>query len=157
MISSVGERAPIFTLSGTGKCTISSVEMAGVPFVLYFYPKDATEGCTREAVEFRELIPAFDEIGVRVFGISPDSIDSHERFAQKHGLNFPLLADTDHRVANAYGLWVEKQMYGREFWGVQRATLLIGADGAVSHAWPKVRPKGHAEAVLARCRLSRSI
>lgn len=144
-----GQTAPAFTLSSSEGNKIRSADLIGEPYVLYFYPKDLTPGCTTEAQEFRDSIPAFKTAGVKVFGVSPDGVESHCKFIDKHQLNFPLLVDTDHKVADKYGLWVEKNMYGRKYWGVQRATFLIGADGKVAKAWPKVSPKGHAAEVLA--------
>ncbi len=117
--------------------------------VVYFYPKDDTGGCTVEACEFRDMRAEFDERGAEVWGISILGSDSKKAFKQKFGLNFPLLADEEHRVAESYGTWVEKENYGKRYWGIQRATFLIDPEGRVAHVWPKVRPEGHTEEVLA--------
>ncbi|PCJ63991.1 MAG: thioredoxin-dependent thiol peroxidase [Candidatus Hydrogenedentota bacterium] len=144
----VGKAAPAFTLESSkgGKVRLSSLK--GQPVVVYFYPKDNTPGCTVEAQEFQAALGAFRKAGAAVLGISPDSVESHCKFADKQGLHFPLLVDTDHVVCEKYGVWVEKNMYGRKFWGVQRATLLINSSGKVAQVWPKVKPKGHAAQVL---------
>lgn len=143
-----GTKAPAFSLpSHTGE-TVKLSDFAGSPVVIYFYPKDSTSGCTVEAQEFRDHAAKFKKSGVQVFGISPDSIKSHCKFAEKEHLNFGLLADEDHAVAEKYGVWVEKSMYGRKYMGIQRATFLIGADGKIAKLWAKVTPKGHAAEVL---------
>ena len=133
-----GQKAPDFTLpvAGGEEVTLSSLE--GRKVVLYFYPKDDTSGCTIEACEFRELVPQFTTGDVVVLGVSPDSVASHERFKAKYDLNFPLLADEDHAVAEAYGVWKEKSMYGRTYWGVERTTFLIDERGVVEQL-PSVR------------------
>ena len=110
-------------------------------------PKDDTPGCTREACEFRDELYRFEEQGVEVLGVSPDPVASHRKFKARHNLNFPLLADEDHAVADRFGVWTEKQMFGRTFWGVERSTFLIDEAGAIARVWRRVRPKGHAEAV----------
>lgn len=144
-----GQKAPSFTLSADDGSPVSLAELEGRRVVLYFYPKDDTPGCTTEACEFRDLVPRFHELDAVVLGVSPDPVSSHRKFKEKHGLTFPLLADEDHEVAEAYGVWKEKSMYGRTFWGVERSTFLIGEDGVVLRAWRRVRPRGHAEAVAA--------
>ncbi|MBI1320073.1 MAG: thioredoxin-dependent thiol peroxidase [Candidatus Hydrogenedens sp.] len=144
-----GRKAPAFSaLDGEGAKVSLSV-LKGKPVVLYFYPKDDTPGCTVEAKGFRDQAKAFAKLGVTVLGVSPDDAAAHCKFTKKHGLNFPLLCDVDHTIAEKYGVWVEKSMYGKKYMGVQRATFLIGADGKVAKAWPKVKPEGHAEEVLA--------
>ena len=144
-----GKKAPAFALpSQTGdKIRLSSFK--GAPVVLYFYPKDNTPGCTVEAREFRDAFRHFRKAGAEIIGISPDSVESHCKFIEKQGLNFTLLADTEHVAADRYGVWVEKNMYGRKFWGIRRATFLIDAAGRIDTVWPKVKPKGHAQEVLA--------
>ena len=144
-----GKKAPAFALpSQTGeKVRLSSFK--GAPVVLYFYPKDNTPGCTVEAQEFRDALRQFQKAGAEVIGLSPDSVESHCKFIEKQGLNFTLLADTEHVAAEKYGVWVEKNMYGRNFWGIRRATFLIDAAGRIDKAWLKVKPKGHAREVLA--------
>lgn len=143
-----GTRAPAFTLEShpEGKTRLS--DCAGRFVVLYFYPKDHTSGCTVEAQQFQETLDAFQEQGAVVLGVSPDPVRSHAKFAEKFGLTFALLADTDHQAAEKYGVWVQKRMYGREYMGIQRATFLIGPDGRIRKVWPKVKPKGHAAEVL---------
>ncbi len=143
-----GTKAPAFSLpSHTGE-TVKLSDLAGTPVVLYFYPKDSTSGCTVEAQEFRDSAAKFKKAGAVVFGVSPDSIKSHCNFADKQRLNFGLLADVDHAVAEKYGVWVQKSMYGRKYMGIQRATFLIDAKGKIAKVWPKVTPKGHATEVL---------
>lgn len=144
-----GGEAPEIGLETDGGGQFSLKDMRGRPVVLYFYPKDDTSGCTKEAIAFSELSGAFDEFGAKVVGISPDSAASHDRFKAKHGLSVSLAADTGKKVAEAYGVWVEKSMYGRKYMGVERATFLIGGDGKVAKVWRKVKVPGHAEEVLA--------
>lgn len=143
-----GQKAPAFSLPSHEGGKVSSAGLKGNPYVIYFYPKDMTPGCTTEAKEFRDAMPEFDKLGVNVFGVSPDDVESHCKFVDKQSLNFALLADADHKIAEKYGLWVEKNMYGKKYWGVQRATFLVGPDGKIVKAWPKVSPKGHAAEVL---------
>ncbi len=147
-----GKKAPAFTLASDGDERIRLSALKGSPVVLFFYPKDNTPGCTLEAQEFRDFYSKFKKLGVRVFGISPDSVASHCKFVDKQSLNFPLLSDPEHTMIEKYGLWVEKKLYGRVYWGVQRATLLIDSNGKVAAGWPKVKPKGHAAEVLEAAR-----
>ena len=143
----VGDLAPDFTLpSDSDTITLSSLK--GKPVVLYFYPKDDTSGCTKEAIAFSQLKPEFDKIGARVIGLSPDSAEKHAKFRKKHELTVDLAADEDRTALEAYGVWVEKSMYGRKYMGVERATFLIDAEGRIAHVWEKVKVAGHAEAVL---------
>jgi len=144
----VGSKAPAFTLKDQSGATVSSRELSGKPYVLYFYPKDDTSGCTAEACGFRDSGPKFGQQGVRVIGVSPDSEASHQKFASKYGLPFTLLSDPEKQLIQAYGAWVEKQNYGRKYMGVQRSTFLVGADGTVKKAWRSVKVPGHVEAVL---------
>lgn len=147
----VGDLAPDFTLpSDSGTITLSSLK--GKPVVLYFYPKDDTSGCTKEAIAFSQLKPEFDKIGARIIGLSPDNAEKHARFRKKHELTVDLAADEDRTVLEAYGVWVEKSMYGRKYMGVERATFLVNADGRIAHIWEKVKVAGHAEAVLEAAR-----
>ena len=127
----------------------SSVDLAapGQPLVLYFYPKDDTSGCTREAQDFTQLAPDFAKAGVKVLGVSRDPMKSHEKFIGKYGLAVPLVSDEDGRISDAFGTWVEKSMYGRKYMGMERATYLIGADGRILKAWRKVKVPQHAEEV----------
>jgi peroxiredoxin Q/BCP len=143
----IGDPAPDFSLdSNEGR--IDSQSLRGTRYVLFFYPKDDTPGCTTEACQFRDLRAAFDAAGVHVFGVSILDAKSKKKFAQKHALNFPLLADADHTLAEAFGVWVEKSMYGKKYMGIQRSTFAVDADGRISHAWEKVTPDGHADEVL---------
>ncbi len=144
-----GDRAPDFSLPADDGSTISLDDLKGRRVILYFYPKDDTSGCTKEACEFRDALPRIEEEGAVVIGVSPDSVDSHVKFKKKYDLNFPLLADEEHSLAEAFGVWKEKSMYGRKYWGVERSTFLIDEEGVVRKAWRKVRPSGHAEAVTA--------
>lgn len=146
---SVGDTAPDFELQTDDGGTISRASLSGRKFVLYFYPKDNTEGCTLEALDFSARAADFAAADTIVIGVSPDSIRSHCRFRDKHGLTIRLAADPDHRALEAYGVWQEKQMYGRRYMGVVRSTFLIGADGRIAEAWLGVKVPGHAEAVLA--------
>lgn len=142
----VGQKFPDFSLQDQDGNTHTLATLSGKPFVVYFYPKDDTPGCTTEACEFRDAQPQFE--GVRVFGVSPDSVKSHKKFAEKFGLNFPLLADVDKQLCEACGVWVEKSMYGKTYMGVARTTFLVDANGLVQHVWEKVTPKNHAADVL---------
>ena len=143
-----GSPAPDFTLPSDTEGDVTLSDFRGRSVVLYFYPKDDTSGCTRQACGIRDSLPRFDEVDAVVLGVSPDSVESHAKFRAKHDLNFPLLADEDHEVSRAYGVWKEKQMYGNTYMGIERSTFLIDADGVVQEAWRKVRPKGHAEKAL---------
>lgn len=145
---SVGDRAPEFELPRDGGKTVKLADYAGKLVVLYFYPQDDTTGCTKEAIDFSQLKPEFEKAGAVVIGVSPDSAKKHDKFKTKHGLTLDLAADEERKVIDAYNLWVEKQMYGRSYMGVERATFLIGRDGRIAAIWRKVRVKGHAEAVL---------
>jgi peroxiredoxin Q/BCP len=140
--------APDFTLpvTGGGEITLSALRPA--PVVLFFYPRDDTSGCTKESIAFSGLKEEFDKLGVKVFGISKDSMKSHEKFADKHGLTVPLLSDEGSDVAEQYGVWKEKSMYGKTFWGIERSTFLIDGEGRIAREWRKVKVPGHAEEVL---------
>lgn len=142
-----GDPAPAFDLPSDDGRRVRLSDLKGRRCVLFFYPKDDTPGCTREACEFRDELYRFEEQGVEVLGVSPDPVASHRKFKARHNLNFPLLADEDHAVADRFGVWTEKQMFGRTFWGVERSTFLIDEAGAIARVWRRVRPKGHAEAV----------
>ena len=144
-----GDRAPGFTLPSDEGRTISLEELRGSPVVLFFYPKDDTSGCITEACEFRDRWADVREAGAVVLGVSPDPVTSHVRFRKKYSLPFPLLADVDHSVAEAYGVWGEKSMYGRKYQGIHRTTFLIGPDGRIARVFEKVKPEGHAGQVLA--------
>ncbi len=143
-----GAKAPVFSLPANDNTSASLAGFKGKQVVLYFYPKDDTPGCTVEAKGFRDFADDFATAGAVVLGVSPDGIDSHCKFADKFGLNFRLLADTDHAVAGQYGVWVEKSMYGKSYMGIQRATFLIDPNGKIARVWPKVKPEGHVQEVL---------
>jgi thioredoxin-dependent peroxiredoxin len=146
----VGEPAPDFSLPATTGGTVSLADFRGrQAVVLYFYPKDDTPGCTREACYFRDLSAEFEQKGAVILGISTDSLRSHEKFRTKHGLPFPLLSDEDAAVATRYGVWKEKSMHGRKFLGIERTTFVIDKDGRVRSVFPKVSVEGHADEVLA--------
>ncbi|MFZ6764288.1 MULTISPECIES: peroxiredoxin [Acetobacterales] len=143
-----GLPAPDFTLPASGGRTVSLAAMRGRPFVLYFYPKADTSGCTRQACDFQEALPALERGGLEVIGVSPDPMPPIEKFAQKYGLSFPLASDAEKQIAAAYGTWIEKSMYGRRYMGMDRATFLIDAGGRIARIWRKVKVPGHARAVL---------
>jgi len=140
-----GSMAPDFTLASDEGGDVTLSALRGKKVVLYFYPKDDTPGCTVQACDFRDATPAFEKLDAVVLGVSPDSVESHGKFRGKFGLTFPLLADEDHVVSEAYGVWKERSMYGRKFMGVERSTFLIDEQGCVAEVWRKVKPKGHAE------------
>jgi peroxiredoxin Q/BCP len=144
-----GDKAPAFKLPTDGGETVDLTSFKGKAAVLYFYPKDDTSGCTAEAKDFTRLVPDFRKAGVEVIGISPDSVASHGKFRKKYDLSIKLAADTDKAVAEAYGVWVEKSMYGRKYMGVERSTFLIDGKGRIAKSWRKVKVPGHAEEVLA--------
>jgi peroxiredoxin Q/BCP len=144
----ISQVAPDFTLPVTGGGEITLSDLRGAPVVLFFYPRDDTPGCTKESIGFSEELDQFDAAGARVFGISRDSMDKHDKFAAKHGLTVPLLSDTDGAVTEAYGVWVEKNMYGKKSMGIERATYLIDAEGKIARIWRKVKVPGHVEEVL---------
>ena len=143
-----GKPAPAFDLPASGGRSVSLAAMRGKPFVLYFYPKADTSGCTREACDFQEALPALGQIGIEVVGISPDPMQPIEKFAAKYALTFPLASDAGKTMAEAYGTWVEKSMYGRKYMGMDRATFLVDAEGKIARIWRKVKVPGHAQEVL---------
>ena len=147
MMIQEGDKAPAITLTATDGSHIN-LAAPGQPLVLYFYPKDDTSGCTREAQDFTALAGEFEKAGVKVIGVSRDPMKSHEKFIGKYGLAVPLVSDEDGRISEAFGTWVEKSMYGRKYMGMERATYLIGEDGRVIHAWRKVKVPKHAQDVL---------
>jgi peroxiredoxin Q/BCP len=144
-----GKKAPEFTLPADDGSKVKLKELRGGAVVLYFYPRDDTPGCTREACAFRDRRKEILKAGAKVFGVSTDDVASHVKFRDKYELNFPLLADVDHKVAEKYGAWREKNMYGKKSWGVQRSTFLIDAEGVVRKVWKKVQVDGHDDQVLA--------
>ena len=143
-----GKKAPAFTLSADDGSKIKLADLAGSPVVLYFYPKDDTPGCTKEACAFRDRSDELQQLGAKVLGVSPDDVPSHVKFRDKYELNFPLLADADHKVAEKYGAWREKNMYGKKSIGIQRSTFLIGPDGKVAKIWKRVQVDGHDDQVI---------
>jgi thioredoxin-dependent peroxiredoxin len=144
-----GEKAPQFTLPDQNGEPVSLADYGGKTVVLYFYPKADTPGCTTQARGVREHLPSYAEAGAVVIGVSPDPVKAVKQFADKFKLDFTLLADEDHAVCEAYGVWAQKSMYGRTYWGALRATFVIGPDGVVAHVIPKVTPKTHDDEVLA--------
>lgn len=147
-----GTKVPAFSLPTTGGGTWSLKDAAGRKLVIYFYPRDLTSGCTREAQEFRDLYGAFGKAGVEVVGVSRDSVASHDKFAAKETLPFPLLADTDERLCRMFDVIKPKSLYGRKYLGVERSTFLLDGSGRLRQEWRKVKVPGHAEAVLEAAR-----
>ena len=143
-----GDKAPDFTLptDGGGELSLSSLE--GRKVVLYFYPKDDTSGCTAESIAFRDALADFEKAGTAVIGLSKDSAAKHDKFKVKYDLNFPLVADEECTACEAWGVWIEKSMYGRKYMGIERSTFLIDANGKIARAWRKVKVPGHVEEVL---------
>lgn len=148
MTIGIGDKAPDFNLPTDGGDTLSLGDLKGKKVILYFYPKDSTPGCTTEAQDFRDLNKDFTKLGAVIVGASKDSIKSHDNFKAKQSLPFALLADAEGALCDAYGVWVEKKLYGRTYMGIERATFLIDEKGVVREIWRKVKVKGHAEAVL---------
>jgi peroxiredoxin Q/BCP len=144
-----GDPAPDFTLLADDGRPVSLSDFRGRTLVLYFYPKDNTPGCTTQACDLRDDMPRLEASGAAVVGISSDSVESHRRFKARYGLNFPLLADEDHAVAEAYGVWRKKSLYGRSFLGIERSTFFIDPEGRVEEIWRRVKAKGHGEKVAA--------
>ena len=142
------DTAPDFTLPRNGGETVTLSGQRGTAVVLFFYPRDDTSGCTKESIGFSEALQDFETAGAIVFGISKDSLASHDKFAAKHDLSVPLLSDENGTVCEDYGVWKEKKMYGKTFMGITRTTYLIGPDGTILRVWPKVKVAGHAEDVL---------
>ena len=143
-----GKKAPDFTAPTDGGGKVKLSDLRGRPVILYFYPKDNTSGCTRQACDFRDSLAAFNKSKAQVIGISRDSAKSHDGFKKKFGLNFPLVADEDGKVCEKYGTWVEKSLYGRKYMGIERATFLIDGTGTVRRIWRKVKVPGHIAEVL---------
>jgi thioredoxin-dependent peroxiredoxin len=143
-----GTTAPAFTLTADDGSKVKLSDLKGSPVVLYFYPADDTPGCTREACAFRDRKDDLKKLGAKVFGVSPDDVASHVKFRDKYSLNFPLLADPDHAVAEKFGAWREKNMYGKKSMGIARSTFLIGHDGVIKKVWRSVKVDGHDEKVL---------
>jgi len=144
-----GDKAPDFSASTNGGGTISLTELKGKNVILYFYPKDDTPGCTKEACAFRDHFADFKKKGAVVLGVSVDPVKAHDKFVEKFKLPFTLLADVDRKIVEAYGVWGQKSFMGRKYLGIHRVTFLIGPDGRIRKLWPKVKPEEHAEEVLA--------
>ena len=144
---SEGDKAPAISVTDSGGANLD-LASPGQPLVLYFYPKDDTSGCTREAQDFTALAPEYAKAGIKVVGVSRDPMKSHDKFIGKYSLAVPLVSDEDGRISDAFGTWVQKSMYGRKYMGMERSTFLIGADGRVLRAWRKVKVPGHAQEVL---------
>lgn len=148
MTVTVGEKAPDFTLQNQDGKNVTLSQYKGKNIVLYFYPKDMTPGCTTQACDFRDEYSEFEKLNTVVLGVSPDPIERHQKFIEKHGLPFPLLADTENEVAKLYDVWKLKKMFGNEFYGIERSTFIIDAEGIVRKEWRKVKVKGHIEETL---------
>ncbi|MEM1392652.1 MAG: thioredoxin-dependent thiol peroxidase [Cyanobacteria bacterium P01_D01_bin.116] len=149
-IPSQGEKAPSFSATNQNGDLVKLEDFGSNWFVLYFYPKDDTPGCTVEAKDFSEYAPQFDVLGAKILGVSPDSEKSHCKFIQKHNLSIQLISDPEHQLCETYGVWKLKKFMGKEYMGVVRSTFLIAPNGNIAHAWSNVRTKGHAEKVLSR-------
>jgi len=147
-----GDKAPNFSLATDGDGQVSLKDFSGKPLVLYFYPKDDTTGCTREAMDFSAAAGKFKKLGVSVLGVSKDTVLAHNKFKAKHKLSVTLGSDPEGRVIGTYGVWVEKSLYGRTYMGIERSTFLIDGKGKISRIWRKVKVAGHAEEVLAHCK-----
>lgn len=149
MTLDAGDKAPAVTLPVSGGGELALSKLKGKPVVVYFYPKDNTSGCTKEAQDFQAAMQKFKKAGAEVIGISKDTVASHDKFAAKYDLSFPLMSDTEGKACEAFGTWVEKSLYGRKYMGIERATFLIDAKGVVRNVWRKVKVPGHVDALLA--------
>ena len=143
-----GKKAPAFKMKASGGREVSSAALKGKPYLIYFYPKADTPGCTKQACGVQEALPALGKIGLEVIGVSPDPMVPIEKFAKKYNLAFPLASDEDHKVAEAYGVWGEKSMYGKKYMGIERTTFLIDGNGKIARVWNKVKVQDHAAEVL---------
>ena len=148
MTLAAGDKAPSFKIATDGGEAVSSASLKGKPYVVYFYPKDDTSGCTKEAIGFSEALKKFDRLGITVIGVSKDSPESHAKFRKKHKLTVALGSDPDIKMAQDWGVWGEKTLYGRKYMGMERATFLVNTKGVIEQAWRKVRVPGHVQAVL---------
>ena len=153
MALEAGDKAPNFKLATDDGAEVSRASLKGRPYILYFYPKDDTSGCTREAVDFTAAAAKFQKLGVPVIGVSKDSLESHGKFRKKHKLKLTLASDPELEAAHDWGVWIEKSLYGRKYMGMERATFLIDAKGVIAEAWHKVKVPGHVEAVLAAAKM----
>ncbi|MCP4820025.1 MAG: peroxiredoxin [Shimia sp.] len=147
-MSETSKPAPDFTLPSTSGQDVTLSALRPAPVVLFFYPRDNTSGCTKESIAFSELLPEFEALGANVFGISKDSLSSHDKFVAKQNLTVPLLSDENGTACEDFGVWAEKKMYGKTFMGIVRSTFLIDGEGNIARAWPKVKVDGHAAEVL---------
>ena len=145
----IGDAAPDFTCPTDGGGTISLADLKGQMAVIYFYPKDDTPGCTKQAISFTDHLKDFDSLNVQIVGVSKDTVAKHDKFKAKHALGITLASDEEGEMIERYGVWVEKNMYGKKYMGIQRATYLVDSHGIIISAWPKVRLKDHVQAVLA--------
>ena len=145
----IGDTAPAFTLPDQSGTLLDSKSLKGQRYLVYFYPKDSTPGCTLQACGLQSDLEQFNGLGIRVLGVSMDSVASHKKFADKYGLRFSLLADTERQLIEAYGVWVEKSMYGKSYMGISRSSFLVGANGKIEQVWEKANTKTHAQDVLA--------
>ena len=145
---SAGDRAPAFKIATDGGETVSSASLKGSPYIVYFYPKDDTSGCTKEAIAFSAALPKLCKLGIEVLGVSRDSVEAHAKFRKKHKLKIALGSDPETKMAGDWGVWVEKSLYGRKYMGLERATFLVNAKGVIDTAWHKVKVHDHVEAVL---------
>lgn len=145
----IGDTAPAFTLPDQTGAALDSKSLKGQRYLLYFYPKDSTPGCTMQACGLQSDLAQFNDLGIRVLGVSMDSVASHTKFADKYGLRFSLLADTERQLIEAYGVWIEKSLYGRKYMGIARSSFLVGANGKIEQVWEKANTKTHAQDVLA--------
>lgn len=148
MSLATGKKAPDFTLPTDGNGTISLEDLKGKTVVLYFYPKDDTSGCTKQACGFNDNLSGFNAVDAEIIGVSKDSVKKHDKFKEKYGLQFPLASDEEGEVCEKYGVWVEKSMYGRKYMGIERTTFLIDGNGVIQHIWNKVKVPGHIEDVM---------
>jgi peroxiredoxin Q/BCP len=148
MALAAGDKAPSFKIETDEGETLSSASLKGAPYIVYFYPKDDTSGCTKEAIAFSDNLKKFEKAGIRVVGISRDSLESHAKFRKKHKLKLALGSDPETKMAQDWGVWGEKTLYGRKYMGMERATFLVDARGTIAEAWRKVKVPGHVEAVL---------
>jgi len=147
-VLTAGDKAPSFKIATDSGETVSSASLKGSPYVVYFYPKDDTSGCTKEAIGFSQNLKKFEKLGVEVLGISKDSLEAHAKFRKKHKLKIALGSDPGTRMARDWGVWGEKTLYGRKYMGMERATFLVDGKGVIKQAWRKVKVPGHVEAVL---------
>jgi len=145
----IGDTAPAFTLPDQSGAALDAKSLKGQRYLVYFYPKDSTPGCTMQACGLQSDLAQFNGLGIRVLGVSMDSVASHKKFADKYGLRFSLLADTERKLIEAYGVWVEKSMYGKRYMGISRSSFLVGANGKIEQVWEKANTKTHAQDVLA--------